>query len=498
MLDRGFSGYRIRMAGKAQPTGNYLAHYGIMGQRWGIRRFQNEDRTLTEAGKRRYSIGLFRSHSKNDDDYAIRTQIDREKTARNLDARLRKAEEKADAANDRLYEAENFNLRYSDKESKIAYSKAYLEKRRIDREIKDIKILQKINNQKRISQHRLNLEEKYRKEGMSEEEAKVAAYKRDKTEKIVAIAAVTTLAVASAWLYKNHMADIDKVIPKDTVLQNLSADPNKGVQDAFYASYDPADNRKYMRLFGGGHLQGLANNPIAKLMGVAEKVDVQKMTAQAMSEMKIAGANIGRDTVNELISNSPNYRQAIKDMLTSHGVGSNKNLGLLMEMNGMPGYMNVQDAVYNGKVLNNQGYNFINRMLVDHSPAGQAAGQTLFEALKRKGYDGTIDLNDVFNSGYDAKAPVLIFNGGKKLGNVTRATIDPDTLQVGKIFELAKVYGKQILNMAVPGYAGIKGAEKIGELSRDRRAERELIRDYRKEHPNTKLSDKDILKNIIK
>lgn len=32
----------------------YLQHFGIKGQKWGVRRFQNEDRTLTEAGKERY------------------------------------------------------------------------------------------------------------------------------------------------------------------------------------------------------------------------------------------------------------------------------------------------------------------------------------------------------------------------------------------------------------------------------------------------------------
>lgn len=31
-----------------------LAHYGTMGQKWGIRKYQNPDGTLTEAGKRRY------------------------------------------------------------------------------------------------------------------------------------------------------------------------------------------------------------------------------------------------------------------------------------------------------------------------------------------------------------------------------------------------------------------------------------------------------------
>lgn len=32
----------------------YLIHYGIPGQKWGVRRFQNEDGTLTEEGIRRY------------------------------------------------------------------------------------------------------------------------------------------------------------------------------------------------------------------------------------------------------------------------------------------------------------------------------------------------------------------------------------------------------------------------------------------------------------
>lgn len=32
---------------------NFLAHHGIKGQKWGIRRFQNPDGTLTKAGKQR-------------------------------------------------------------------------------------------------------------------------------------------------------------------------------------------------------------------------------------------------------------------------------------------------------------------------------------------------------------------------------------------------------------------------------------------------------------
>jgi len=33
-----------------------LCHHGIKGQKWGIRRFQNEDGSFTDAGKERYKV----------------------------------------------------------------------------------------------------------------------------------------------------------------------------------------------------------------------------------------------------------------------------------------------------------------------------------------------------------------------------------------------------------------------------------------------------------
>lgn len=43
-----------------------LIHHGIKGQRWGIRRFQNEDGSLTPAGQKRQSNGSDKSQTKGD------------------------------------------------------------------------------------------------------------------------------------------------------------------------------------------------------------------------------------------------------------------------------------------------------------------------------------------------------------------------------------------------------------------------------------------------
>jgi len=43
------------MVGDESLNEEYLSHHGIKGQKWGVRRFQNPDGTLTEAGKARRS-----------------------------------------------------------------------------------------------------------------------------------------------------------------------------------------------------------------------------------------------------------------------------------------------------------------------------------------------------------------------------------------------------------------------------------------------------------
>ena len=44
-----------------------LMHWGIKGMKWGVRRYQNKDGTLTPAGKARYSDDSGRRSSSSND-----------------------------------------------------------------------------------------------------------------------------------------------------------------------------------------------------------------------------------------------------------------------------------------------------------------------------------------------------------------------------------------------------------------------------------------------
>lgn len=103
---------------------DFLEHHGVKGQRWGVRRYQNADGTLTEAGKKRkaeLSAKLtdyderIRKHRDQAGEYEIQT-----KGARNFAAIMEQAGRKQDADWAKGWEKE-YGLRASENWNLAAY-----------------------------------------------------------------------------------------------------------------------------------------------------------------------------------------------------------------------------------------------------------------------------------------------------------------------------------------------------------------------------------------
>lgn len=51
---------------------DYLEHYGVQGQKWGVRRFQNEDGTLTALGRKRYGSEKMKAYKEKERNYYVK------------------------------------------------------------------------------------------------------------------------------------------------------------------------------------------------------------------------------------------------------------------------------------------------------------------------------------------------------------------------------------------------------------------------------------------
>lgn len=137
-------------------------------------------------------------------------------------------------------------------------------------------------------------------------------------------------------------------------------------------------------------------------------------------------------------------------------------------------------------------YKAFNTALVLHTKEQQPINDKFYSAMKKAGYGAIRDVNDKENSGYFAKNPLIVFDTDKinvegftKLGN--------DHIDSMFAKEQGKIAAHTLANQYGP--IGAAFATSIGAMKFVKRSnETKFVENYRKRHPESTLSNNEILK----
>ena len=367
-------------------SNNYLQHYGIKGMKWGVRRYQNKDGSLTSAGKKRYD--------------------------------------------------------YEDSGSKENAQKRNLLQRRHDK-----------------------LVEHYKGKGYGDNAAEIAAKRRLKAELVVGgVATVAVAAIATKAAIRIGQDYCDKTIKSGKVIQNIGANEKATFKDApFYAAINKHDKKAY------GALYPNEKKAIQQRIGGADTIFNNKI--KITKDVKRASVNNARNIFYNKMEKDPEFRKGVLDTM--------KNTKYYDD--------SVKDYIANGK-RSKKLYDRFNQALA--TPEMQKAGinKQFYSALQKKGYNAILDINDTRYSGYKkiAKNPTIFF-GDDKWEKISSMKLDDEKIVKNATNYLYKDY---VAKNAAKELAISVGAKATSTTIENKR----LIEKYLDEHPDTKLSEKEILK----
>lgn len=369
---------------------NELYHHGIKGMKWGVRRYQNKDGSLTGAGRKRYKdnpeVQASKATMKAD-----RKEKDKAYNAYQLNSTTKNWDTYVDSK--KQYNASKFNYKTTKEVARLKENGKTFEKK---------------------SKHRLRLEEQYRKSGLSPEQAQAAANNRIRTEKILAASAALTVTACAAYAASKTIRDrTDKIIKSGDLLQRIEMQDTKGkLHDSFYVSSGKHDNKRYAGMLGKTRKQQTGHAYIMKL--------------QAQNDVKVASKDKARKVFEELYRNDNDFRKAIEPHVGQHLTGRNS----------------VNTTKLSKRNINKMYENF-NSGLIVIKDSGSGADQKFYNKLKKAGYGAIVDINDQKFSGYNARNPYIVFdNRNNNIMVKSMKEMTGDLNKRGSV-ELLKAAGEQ-------------------------------------------------------
>ena len=429
--------------------GNALYHHGIKGQKGGVRRFQRSDGSLTNVGRKRYNEEV-------------------ETAKKNVS----KAKSDYKAEQSRYNKATAGGLVYNQKATndlnkagkKVKYAKD---------DLRDAKLNSKLQNQSKKGKRQQKLEEKYKSQGMSDSDAALSAYKRVRTERALATVGTMTVAAAAAYgVHKYRDANVDRIISSKNTLHRLTRDGDVGVHDAFYAAYKKSDTDTYKNLFGRDALRK-GNTFYNKAINIKD------------GGLKLASRKSATKALSEMLTNDKTFAKDVADSISDVRSGMNM---LNSNENQRRLYDKAISSLSKG-VFDRNVYDAFNSNLVYHDPRQQKLNNQFYSFMKSKGYDAIKDMNDSKYSGYNAKDPIIVFNAGKA------AVSSVKELNMKEVDAAGRRAGARAAAKYIGAYGASAAAAKASIDTASHISDARKVQKYREEHPNTTLSNKEIIRN---
>ncbi len=205
------------------------------------------------------------------------------------------------------------------------------------------------------------------------------------------------------------------------------------------------------------------------------------------SAMKVASEKSAVRALSDLIEKDSDYAKSLQEHLEKSvgRYGLNKQNKVIEE-----GLKSLKKGKIDAKV-----YNALNLTLVDHQlPTSSKINTGFYNKLKSLGYDAIMDVNDRKYSGYKSSKPMIAFNAASKAAVSKSREIGEEEIRKAAQKGLMDIQLKTLAPQAA-AVAGSVGLVYAGNRAMQNSNRDAIVREYRKKHPDTKLSYDQILNN---